>query len=181
MEALACLRAVQYAAELELYYFQKKGQTEGSCDFSGTATVSQTAPIASTSCVYPASPSQTVTTTTTTPTTSTTTSLVFCSGISPTGSGTTGINDSSATLPLITRGHYAVLFSGPDPLVSVAADLIILHLVQKKMCGQDVTMIEPRLVIWNLEAIPTKEFFLFSFFLLSSSYVKKKKELGCCW
>ena len=44
------------------------------------------------------------------------------------------------------------------------------------MCGQDVTMIEPRLVIWNLEAIPTKEFFLFSFFLLSSSYVKKKKS-----
>ena len=126
--------------------------------------------------------SQTVTTTTTTPTTSTTTSLAFCSGISPTGSGTTGINDSSATLPLITRGHYPVLFSGPDPLVSVAAGLIILHLVQKKMCGQDVTMIEPRLVIWNLEAIPTKEFFfLFSFFLLSSSYVKKKEELGCCW
>ena len=37
------------------------------------------------------------------------------------------------------------------------------------MCGQDVTMIEPRLVGWNhLEAIPTKVFFyylfLFSFF-----------------
>ena len=31
------------------------------------------------------------------------------------------------------------------------------------MCGQDVTMIEPRLVIWNhLEAIPTKVFFLLS-------------------
>ena len=120
--------------------------------------------------------SQTVTTTTTTPTPSTTTPLVFGSGISPTGSGTTGINDSSATLPLITRGHYPVLFSGPDPLVSVAVGLIILNLVQKKTCGQDVTMIEPRLVIWNLEAIPTKEFFLFSFFLLSSSYVKKKKS-----
>ncbi|KAF3945275.1 hypothetical protein CMV_028334 [Castanea mollissima] len=47
---------------------------------------------------------QTVTTTTTTPTTSTTTPLVFGSGISPTGSGSTGINDPSATLSLITRG-----------------------------------------------------------------------------
>nr|POF25939.1 erlin-2 [Quercus suber] len=106
-------------------YFQKRGQTQGSCDFSGTATVGQTAPIASASCVYRASPNttsylhidiitilslllncscQTVTTTTTTPTTSTTTPLVFGSGISPTGSGTTGINDSSVTLPLITTG-----------------------------------------------------------------------------
>ena len=128
--------------------------------------------------------SQTVTTTTTTPTTipttpttSTTTPLVFGSGISPTGSGTTGINDSSATLPLITRGHYPVLFSGPDPLVSVAAGLIILHLVQKKMCGQDVTMIEPRLVIWNhLEAIPTKEFFFIFFFPVVFLLCGKKKK-----
>nr|POF25940.1 hypothetical protein CFP56_55131 [Quercus suber] len=95
------------------HYFQKRGQTQGSCDFSGTATVGQTTPtVASTSRVYPASPStisylhidiitilslllncscQTVTTTTTTPTTSTTTPLVFGSGISPTGSGSTGI------------------------------------------------------------------------------------------
>ena len=42
------------------------------------------------------------------------------------------------------------------------------------MCGQDVTMIEPRLVIWNhLEAIPTKVFFYYLFFFSVLSYVKK--------
>ncbi|KAB1206735.1 hypothetical protein CJ030_MR7G013518 [Morella rubra] len=36
-------------------YFQKRGQAQGSCDFAGTATTSQTAPTgASTTCVYPA-------------------------------------------------------------------------------------------------------------------------------
>ena len=49
------------------------------------------------------------------------------------------------------------------------------------MCGQDVTMIEPRLVIWNhLEAIPTKEFFFIFFFpvvfLLCGKKKKKKKS-----
>nr|XP_023913135.1 PLASMODESMATA CALLOSE-BINDING PROTEIN 3-like isoform X2 [Quercus suber] len=35
-------------------YYQKKSQAQGSCDFSGTATVSQTAPTgSSTTCVYP--------------------------------------------------------------------------------------------------------------------------------
>jgi len=44
------------------------------------------------------------------------------------------------------------------------------------MCGQDVTMIEPRLVIWNhLEAITTKVFFYYLFFFSVVSYVKK------CW
>ena len=50
------------------------------------------------------------------------------------------------------------------------------------MCGQDVTMIEPRLVIWNhLEAIPTKEFFFIFFFSVVFLLCEKKKELGCCW
>lgn len=46
------------------------------------------------------------------------------------------------------------------------------------MCGQDVTMIEPRLVIWNhLETISTKVFFYnLIFFFPVVSYVKKKKK-----
>ncbi|KAM3706934.1 hypothetical protein ACB098_03G188400 [Castanea mollissima] len=110
-------------------YYQKKSEAQGSCDFSGTATVTQTAPTgSSTTCVYPSS-SQTGTTpttpststptttptgttpTTTTPSTttpstttpSTTTPSVFGTGISPAGTTTTGINDSSAPVPLITR------------------------------------------------------------------------------
>ena len=40
-----------------------------------------------------------------------------------------------------------------------------------------MTVIEPRLVIWNhLEAILTKEFFFILFFLLSSSYAKKTQS-----
>ncbi|KAL2542891.1 PLASMODESMATA CALLOSE-BINDING PROTEIN 3 [Abeliophyllum distichum] len=46
-------------------YFQRKGQTAGSCDFSGTATVSQIAPNAASGCVYPSSPSNAGTSTTT--------------------------------------------------------------------------------------------------------------------
>nr|XP_023913131.1 PLASMODESMATA CALLOSE-BINDING PROTEIN 3-like isoform X1 [Quercus suber]POF25941.1 plasmodesmata callose-binding protein 3 [Quercus suber] len=116
-------------------YYQKKSQAQGSCDFSGTATVSQTAPTgSSTTCVYP-STSQTGTTPTTTPTgttptttptgttpttttpstttptttpttttpSTTTPSSVFGTGISPSGTTTTGVNDSSAPVPLITR------------------------------------------------------------------------------
>ncbi|KAK4261002.1 hypothetical protein QN277_004058 [Acacia crassicarpa] len=36
-------------------YFQKKGQAQGSCDFSGAATTTQTAPASSSGCVYPSS------------------------------------------------------------------------------------------------------------------------------
>ncbi|KAF5449532.1 hypothetical protein F2P56_029965 [Juglans regia] len=94
-------------------YFQRKNQAQGSCDFSGTATTSQTAPTgASANCVYPVSSSQagtsttpsttpstttpSTTTPTTTPTSTTTgtTPTVYGAGISPIGSGTTGINDN---------------------------------------------------------------------------------------
>ncbi|XP_016563357.1 PLASMODESMATA CALLOSE-BINDING PROTEIN 3 isoform X3 [Capsicum annuum] len=43
-------------------YFQKKGQAAGSCDFSGTATVTATDPSPA-GCVYPATASTTPTTT----------------------------------------------------------------------------------------------------------------------
>ncbi|KAE9615481.1 hypothetical protein Lal_00020950 [Lupinus albus] len=53
-------------------YFQRKGQVQGSCDFSGATTPSVTAPPTSTStCVFPSSPSNAGTSTTTTPTTTT--------------------------------------------------------------------------------------------------------------
>ncbi|XP_015572031.1 PLASMODESMATA CALLOSE-BINDING PROTEIN 3 [Ricinus communis] len=48
-------------------YFQKKGQAQGSCDFSGTATASTTDPSYS-GCSYPATLSAAGTSTTTTPT-----------------------------------------------------------------------------------------------------------------
>ncbi|XP_051148380.1 PLASMODESMATA CALLOSE-BINDING PROTEIN 3-like [Andrographis paniculata] len=38
-------------------YYQKKSQVSGSCDFVGTATVTQTPPSAASGCVYPSSPS----------------------------------------------------------------------------------------------------------------------------
>ena len=100
--------------------------------------------------------SQTVTTTTTTPTTtpatpttSTVTPLVFGSGISSTGSGNTGINDSSATL--ITRGTN-LFFSLGLTLWSV--------------------LIEP----WQF---PLRNFFNFLFFCcLPPMWKKKRKKKG---
>ncbi|KAJ4710738.1 PLASMODESMATA CALLOSE-BINDING PROTEIN 3 [Melia azedarach] len=102
-------------------YFQKKGQTSGSCDFAGAATTSANPPqnVAS-GCVYPSSASTgtgTPTTTpgtgtpTTTPGTGTTpssanspggTSTVFGgtgTSLGPTGSGTGGINDANGVAP----------------------------------------------------------------------------------
>ncbi|XP_019462055.1 PREDICTED: PLASMODESMATA CALLOSE-BINDING PROTEIN 3-like isoform X4 [Lupinus angustifolius] len=53
-------------------YFQRKGQVQGSCDFSGAATPSVTGPPTSvSSCVFPSSPSNAGTSTSTTPTTTT--------------------------------------------------------------------------------------------------------------
>lgn len=82
-------------------YFQRKGQVQGSCDFSGAATpsVSLTASVPS-GCVYPSSPSNAGTSPTnsggTTPGTTNPgmTPTVFGNGISPSGSGA-GFNDGS--------------------------------------------------------------------------------------
>ncbi|GMN41984.1 hypothetical protein TIFTF001_011195 [Ficus carica] len=68
-------------------YFQRKGQVQGSCDFSGTATQSANPPSTqNTSCVFPSSSSQTGTT----PTTPTGTTPTTPTGTTPTGTPTTG-------------------------------------------------------------------------------------------
>ncbi|KAA0064762.1 hypothetical protein IC582_006002 [Cucumis melo] len=56
-------------------YFQRKGQVQGSCDFSGTAMPSQSPPAVASGCVYPSSPSFTGTPTTTTPSTTPSTTI----------------------------------------------------------------------------------------------------------
>lgn len=78
-------------------FFQKNGQTAGSCDFSGTATTTNTDPSYG-SCTYPASASDagrvSTTPTTTTPTTTTTTPTSSTSmtptNFTPTTGGVTG-------------------------------------------------------------------------------------------
>ncbi|CAL5327054.1 PLASMODESMATA CALLOSE-BINDING PROTEIN 3-like [Camellia sinensis] len=78
-------------------FFQKKGQSQGSCDFAGTASVTTSDP-SSTGCVYPASASSTSTSTspvsttpssttptTTTPTTTTPSTTVTPSTTTPVG------------------------------------------------------------------------------------------------
>ncbi|OMO93400.1 hypothetical protein CCACVL1_06490 [Corchorus capsularis] len=103
-------------------YFQRKGQTAQSCDFSGTATTSPTPPsnIAST-CNFPSSatsttPSTTPTTGTgtpsTTPTTGTTPSI-FNGGtgtsLGPTGT-TTGITDPSDAVAIFRSTNFFFSF-----------------------------------------------------------------------
>ncbi|GAB2280194.1 hypothetical protein Dimus_014836 [Dionaea muscipula] len=90
-------------------YYQRKGQVAGSCDFSGTATVSANPPTTTVAgCTYPASPSQAATTpttgttttgtpsTTTTGTPSTTTPGVYGTGV---GVAPTGLSESSSQDP----------------------------------------------------------------------------------
>ncbi|KAK4423689.1 plasmodesmata callose-binding protein 1 [Sesamum alatum] len=88
-------------------YYQRKGQIPGSCDFQGTATVTQTAPNAASGCVYQSSPSNGGSTTpsiggtpntggggsTTTPGSTVPGSTGF--GLGPTGSGL-GNSDNGA-------------------------------------------------------------------------------------
>ncbi|KAB2048063.1 hypothetical protein ES319_A13G088600v1 [Gossypium barbadense] len=95
-------------------YFQKKGQAQGSCDFSGTATVSADPPsnIAST-CSFPSSSTGMTTPTGTTTGTPTTTgsstgtpSTVFGGAgttLGPTGTTATGFNDQSNAVGLFLK------------------------------------------------------------------------------
>ncbi|XP_050277425.1 PLASMODESMATA CALLOSE-BINDING PROTEIN 3 [Quercus robur] len=84
-------------------YYQKKSQAQGSCDFSGTATVTQTAPTgSSTTCVYPSS-SQTGTTPSTTPTGTTPSTTPTGTTPSTTPTGTTpSTTTPSTTTPTTT-------------------------------------------------------------------------------
>ncbi|XVF43224.1 hypothetical protein PTKIN_Ptkin02bG0023100 [Pterospermum kingtungense] len=100
-------------------YFQKKGQAQGSCDFSGSATVSANPPsnVAST-CSFPSSSTSTTPTTgtpSTTPTTGTSTGTttgsptVFGSSLGPTGTST-GLTDPSDAVALF-RTTTNIVFS----------------------------------------------------------------------
>ncbi|XWS64188.1 hypothetical protein CRYUN_Cryun06bG0165000 [Craigia yunnanensis] len=94
-------------------YFQNKGQATGSCDFSGTATVSPNPPtnVAST-CSYPSSSTGTNGTTTGTPSTTPTTGTptVFGGGtLGPTGT-TTGITDPNDAVALFGSTNIFVTF-----------------------------------------------------------------------
>ncbi|GMI87437.1 plasmodesmata callose-binding protein 3 [Hibiscus trionum] len=97
-------------------YFQRKGQAQGSCDFSGTATVTANPPpnVAST-CSFPSSGMGTTTTTGTTPTgttvgstTGTTPTTVF--GGAGTALGPTGINDPGNAVGLFTNNYLSFTF-----------------------------------------------------------------------
>ncbi|XP_024018260.1 PLASMODESMATA CALLOSE-BINDING PROTEIN 4 [Morus notabilis] len=106
-------------------YFQKKGQVQGSCEFSGAAQQSTTAPATQTStCVFPSSPSQTGTPTTGTPTTgtpttgtpttgtpTTTTPSTTPSTTTPTTTPSTGMTPTTGT----TTGTPSTTFSGISP------------------------------------------------------------------
>ncbi|XP_072978499.1 PLASMODESMATA CALLOSE-BINDING PROTEIN 2-like [Typha angustifolia] len=83
-------------------YYQRKGQTQGACDFTGTATLSSTDP-SSSGCTYPATPSAAGTsssTPSTTPSTGT-----------PSTTPTTGT--PSTFTPTGTTGSGGVLGLGP--------------------------------------------------------------------
>ncbi|KAK8522844.1 hypothetical protein V6N12_056539 [Hibiscus sabdariffa] len=93
-------------------YFQRKGQAQGSCDFSGTATVSANPPsnVAST-CSFSSSSTGTTTPTGTTiggSTTGTTPTTVF--GGAGTALGPTGINDPSNAVGLFTNNNLFFTF-----------------------------------------------------------------------
>ncbi|EXC06420.1 hypothetical protein L484_004704 [Morus notabilis] len=106
-------------------YFQKKGQAQGTCDFSGTATVVTSDPSTSSTCAYPATasatsigttpitttPSSTTTTTTGTPSTatpySTTTPSNGVLGGIGNGMGPSGINDESNGIRLTSHSLFS--------------------------------------------------------------------------
>ncbi|KAL2546656.1 PLASMODESMATA CALLOSE-BINDING PROTEIN 3-like [Forsythia ovata] len=77
-------------------YYQKKGQNIQSCSFLNTATVTQSAPTASSGCVYPSSPSNTGTAPPTTPSTGGTPTIGGTPG-TPTGGTPTGGTPTGGT------------------------------------------------------------------------------------
>ncbi|KAL3751528.1 hypothetical protein ACJRO7_012373 [Eucalyptus globulus] len=87
-------------------YFQKKGETTGSCDFSGTATTSATIPTQSSGCVYPASASSASTTPSTngTPTATPSTSTTPTTSATPTTSTTPTTTTTPSSTPVFNSG-----------------------------------------------------------------------------
>ncbi|RDX79461.1 Plasmodesmata callose-binding protein 3, partial [Mucuna pruriens] len=99
-------------------YFQRKGQSQGTCDFAGAATSTQTPPTSASTCVYPSSPGNAGTGTTLTPTTNTPTGTP--STLTPTtpttGTGTstgTGTGTGTGTTTGTTTGNPNVFGISP--------------------------------------------------------------------
>ncbi|KAK6116424.1 hypothetical protein DH2020_049886 [Rehmannia glutinosa] len=115
-------------------YYQRKGQISGSCDFMGTATVTQTAPSAATGCVYQSSPSLCSNGGSTSPTTNSTggtpntgggsgtlpgSNVSPNIGLGPTGSGfdnnsasVTSLSQNNTFMMLIMSFFLSLLISG---------------------------------------------------------------------
>ncbi|KAE8654679.1 PLASMODESMATA CALLOSE-BINDING PROTEIN 3 [Hibiscus syriacus] len=107
-------------------YFQRKGQAQDSCDFSGTAAVSPNPPpnVAST-CSFPSSgtgaantgtTTQTGTTTTGSTTTGTPTTVFGGAGSTLGPTGTTGINDPGSAVGLFTNHNLFFTFAATATL-----------------------------------------------------------------
>ncbi|XP_058180778.1 PLASMODESMATA CALLOSE-BINDING PROTEIN 3-like [Rhododendron vialii] len=82
-------------------YFQKKGQAQGSCDFSGTASVTTTDP-STAGCAYPASAS--AASTSTTPATTTTPSTATPGTTTTPATTTTPSTTTTTTTPVTGSG-----------------------------------------------------------------------------
>ncbi|XP_051144628.1 PLASMODESMATA CALLOSE-BINDING PROTEIN 3-like [Andrographis paniculata] len=121
-------------------YYQRKGQVAGSCDFQGTATVTQTPPGTGSGCVYQSSPSNGVSTTPTgptmggTPTTGGTTTVPGSSTVSPsggvslgpTGSGFSNTDSSNGEATMkIHRSRSSILVIVPVFLTPVISGLMM--------------------------------------------------------
>ncbi|KAK4598776.1 hypothetical protein RGQ29_016004 [Quercus rubra] len=123
-------------------YYQKKSQAQGSCDFSGTATVSQTAPTgSSTTCVYPSSSQTGTTPTTPTGTTPTTT---------PTG--TTPTTTPTGTTPSTTTPSTTT----PTTTTPTGTQLLLQYLAQESAPQEPpllVSMIQVLLYLSSLDAL----------------------------
>ncbi|KAL9252704.1 PLASMODESMATA CALLOSE-BINDING PROTEIN 3-like protein [Drosera capensis] len=97
-------------------YYQRKGQIAGSCDFSGTATVSASPPTTvATGCTYPASTSQAGTSTTTGTSTGTPSTSTTSSGTSSTGS--TGIYGTGVAPTIRVRDGVSIFYCNENLVV----------------------------------------------------------------
>nr|CAD1832353.1 unnamed protein product [Ananas comosus var. bracteatus] len=107
-------------------YYQRKDQTQGACDFSGTATLTSTDP-SSSGCTYPASPSaaRAPSTSRTSPTTNTSTTTSPPTTFTP----TTGSIFSPPGTTTTSTGTNAGVLGGLAPLAQIVlmALKVLLH------------------------------------------------------